>query len=97
MFVLDIIFGVIDQMGREIFLFRPLKGRYVWLAPVIYVVAVMLFAGPLLSKFGMFSYAVGLLCVFLSFSLAILFLILEMLMCQGIFYNPIIDLQILKG
>ena len=79
MFVLDIIFGVIHQMGREIFLFRPLKGRYVWLAPVIYVVAVMLFAGPLLSKIGVFNYTVGLLCIFLSFFGAVLFLLLEMI------------------
>ena len=60
-------------MERDIFLFRPLKGRYVWLAPMMYVTAVALFVGPLLSKIGVFSYTVGLLFVLLSFSLAVFF------------------------
>ena len=60
-------------MERDIFLFRPLKGRYVWSAPVMYVTAVALFVGPLLSKIGVFSYTVGLLFVLLSFSIAVLF------------------------
>ena len=79
MLVLDIIFGVINQMGGEILLFKPLKGRHVWMAPLIYINTVILFAGPLLSKLGVFSYIVGLLCVFLSFSLAFLFLLLEVI------------------
>ena len=66
-------------MERDIFLFRPLKGRYVWLAPMMYVTAVVLFAGPLLSKIGVFSYTVGLLFVLLSFSIAVLFLMVEMI------------------
>ena len=66
-------------MGRDIFLFRPLKGRYVWLAPVMYVTAVALFVSPLLSKIGVFSYTVGLLFVLLSFSIAVLFLMVEMI------------------
>ena len=65
-------------MERDIFLFRPLKGRYVWLAPVMYVTTVVLFVGPLLSKIGVFSYTVGLLFVLLSFSIAVLFLLVEM-------------------
>ena len=66
-------------MERGIFMFRPLKGRYVWLAPMIYVTAVALFVGPLLSKIGVFSYTVGLLFVLLSFSLAVFFLMVEMI------------------
>ena len=66
-------------MERDIFLFKPLKGRYVWLAPVMYVTAVALFVGPLLSKIGVFSYTVGLLFVLLSFSIAVLFLMVEMI------------------
>ena len=66
-------------MERDIFLFRPLKGRYVWLAPVMYVTAVVLLVGPLLSKIGVFSYTVGLLFVLLSFSIAVLFLLVEMI------------------
>ena len=66
-------------MERDIFLFRPLKGRYVWLAPVMYVTALALFVGPLLSKIGVFSYTVGLLFVLLSFSIAALFLLVEMI------------------
>ena len=58
MLVLDIIFGVLNHMSGEILLFKPLKGRHVWMAPVIYINTVILFAGPLLSKLGMFSYIV---------------------------------------
>ena len=65
-------------MERDIFLFRPLKGRYVWLAPVIYVTALVLFVGPLLSKIGVFNYSRTSICT-LSFSIAVLFLMVEMI------------------